>query len=257
MFSAPLGLAWYRGRASLRSRRGGLLAVVILVGLIGGLAMGSLAAARRTASSFSVFWQASNPSDLAGISGVLNPLVGSNAGYNAATIATLAHLPHVGHVESASGFDMLPLNADGTPFNAPNFYPPSAGNGLGSVDGLWFDQNRVTVTEGRMANPARANEFMLSAQGAQALGYHVGETVPIGIYTNDQTNLPGFGTSRVKPYRVLRETLTGIIVFGNSVVQDDVDMEGSSNNLFTPALTRQLLQCCVNYTESGVRVKGG
>jgi hypothetical protein len=36
-----------------------------------------------------------------------------------------------------------------------------------------------------------------------------------------------------------------------------VDAGSEPNNLFTPALTSQLLQCCVNYTETGIEVRGG
>jgi hypothetical protein len=43
---------------------GRLLSVVVLVGLTGGIAMGSLAAARRTQSSYSTFLASTNPSDL-------------------------------------------------------------------------------------------------------------------------------------------------------------------------------------------------
>ncbi len=253
-----LRLAWYLARATLRRRGPGLLWLTIVIALLGGLAMGSLAGARRTASSFDVFWAASNPSDLAGVTGVLDPLIGSTAGFDARTIARIGHLPHVAKAESAAGFDLLPLEANGvTPLHAPDFYTPSAGNGLGSVDGLWFDQDRVTVVQGRLANPHRADEFVMTAAGARSLGAHVGERVPFGIYTNAQTGQPGFGTSRVRPIRVLRALLTGIVVFDNAVVQDDADIQGSSNNLFTPALTTQLLRCCVNYTETAIRVTGG
>lgn len=246
----------YRARANLARQRAGLVALVLLLGLVGGLALGSLAAARRTASSFPVFWAAAHPSDLIGVTGLLNPLIGSTTGYDGPLLRTIAHLPHVDQVQSYSGIDFLPLRADGAPLDAPNFYPPAAGNGYGS-DGLYFDQDRVTVTAGRMADPTRANEFMMTAAGAQALGLHVGQTLPIGIYTNAQTNLPGFGTARVKPHRVLRETLVGIAVFPNSVVQDDVDVSGAPDNLFTPALTRQFLDCCANYTLTGLTVRGG
>ncbi len=51
--------------------------------------------------------------------------------------------------------------------------------------------------------------------------------------------------------------MVGIAVFNTTIVEDDVDASGAPNNLFTPALTRQLLKCCVNYSESGVRVQGG
>jgi hypothetical protein len=48
-------VAWYRFRVTLRRRRGGYLALALLIGLVGGIALGSAAAARRT-------WPCSRPS---------------------------------------------------------------------------------------------------------------------------------------------------------------------------------------------------
>lgn len=250
-------VAWYRFRGTFRRRWSDYLTIVLLVGLVGGLAMGSIAAARRTASSFTVFWASTNPSDLVGATAVLNPTIRIYSGYDATVVDKIAHLPHVAQVESQSGIDFLPLQANGRVLNAPNFSSPAAGNGYGSVDGLYFDQDKVTVIKGRMADPNRPNELMLSPEGASALGVHVGSVLPVGIYTNAQTQLPRFGTNAVKPIRVIDEKVVGIVVFNGSVIEDDVDASGEPNNLFTPALTRQLLHCCVNYSESGVRVSGG
>jgi hypothetical protein len=249
-------LASYRFRTTFRQRRGGLVALFLLVGLLGGLAMASVAGARRTASSFTTYWATTNPSDLVGETAVLNSTIGSY-GYDAALVAKIAGLPHVGQVESVSGIDFLPLQHNGAPLNAPNFAQPAAGNGSGSVNGLYLDQDKVTVTQGRMADPRRANELMLSAQGAAALGAHVGSVLPVGIYTNAQTVLPAFGTATVKPIRIIDEKVVGIFVFPTAVIEDAVDAPDQPNNLFTPALTRQLLGCCVNYTATGVRVRGG
>jgi hypothetical protein len=44
-------VAWYRFKSTIGRRRGDYLSVVVLVGLTGGIAMGSLATARRTQSS--------------------------------------------------------------------------------------------------------------------------------------------------------------------------------------------------------------
>ena len=241
----------------LRQRRSGYLAIIVLVGLLGGLALGSIAAACRTASSFSVFWASTNPSSLVGATGVLNPTIGLDTGYNATLVKAIRHLHYVTQVESQSGIDFLPLQPNGLPLNDPNFYTPAAGNGYGSVDGLYFDQDKVTVIKGRMASENRPDELMLSPSGAAGLGLHVGSVLPVGIYTNKQTEMPGFGTAAIKPIRIIDEHVVGIALWNGSIIEDDVDQSGEPNNLFTPALTDQLLRCCVNYTETGIRVAGG
>jgi hypothetical protein len=48
----------------LRPSVGGYLSLVLLIGLVGGLAMGAVAAARRTQSSYSSFLASTNPSDV-------------------------------------------------------------------------------------------------------------------------------------------------------------------------------------------------
>jgi hypothetical protein len=57
-------VAWYRFRATFGRRWPGYLAIVLLIGLIGGTAMASIAAARRTQASFATFLASTNPSDL-------------------------------------------------------------------------------------------------------------------------------------------------------------------------------------------------
>ena len=41
----------------------------------------------------------------------------------------------------------------------------------------------------------------MTAIAAQLLGFHVGQVIPYGIYTQDQKSQPGFGTPKVPPYR--------------------------------------------------------
>lgn len=62
--SQVLRVAWYRLGATFAHRRGGYLSVVLLIGLIGGIAMASIEAGRRTQSSYPTFLASTNPSDL-------------------------------------------------------------------------------------------------------------------------------------------------------------------------------------------------
>ena len=128
----------------------------------------------------------------------------------------------------------MPLKPDG----APNFTAPL--NPVGSVDGLYFDEDRATPVVGRMANPNRADEFVTTALGAHLLGLHVGAVVPMGVYTPTQFNSPGFGTPRVAPERRIGMRLVGIVVFNNEVIEDDTDRL-PTDFLITPALTSTLI----------------
>ena len=106
-----------------------------------------------------------------------------------------------------------------------------------------------------MADPRNPHEFVMNSIAAQGLGLHVGQVVPFGIYTDAQTELPGFGTASVPPHRTIDAKLVGIVIDPTIVAQDDVDT-GTSLQIFTPALTQQLLSCCVTYTITGVKVHG-
>ena len=59
-----LRVTWYRFRATFSRQWSGYLSIVVLVGLVGGLAMGTIAGARRTQSSYPTFLASTNPSDL-------------------------------------------------------------------------------------------------------------------------------------------------------------------------------------------------
>jgi hypothetical protein len=59
-----LTVAWYRFGATFRQRWTVYLTVVLLVALVGGIAMGSIAGARRTQSAFPTYLATSQASDL-------------------------------------------------------------------------------------------------------------------------------------------------------------------------------------------------
>ncbi len=246
--------SWYRLHATFRREWGSYLTIALLLGLLGGLAMGSLAAARRTQSSYSALLESTNPSQIAVATAIANPALGNGQGYDPAIVREIAQLPDVTAVASAVGMNAEPLSSAGTPISTST-YPVQAGTSQGSVGGEYFRADRLAIKAGRAADPARVDEFVTSPTVAAAFGFYVGEILPMGFYTNSQTYLPGFGTPTVKPYRRINMRLVGIGLPVTEIVTDDVDT-GGALGYFTPALTHQLLGCCVNYTETAIRVAG-
>jgi hypothetical protein len=99
-----LGVAWYRFRATFARRGGSYLALVLLIGLVGGVGMGAIAAARRTQSSFSTFLASTNPPDLTvTIYGANANNAGSNPSHSPRLTREIARLPYVRAVHVAVG----------------------------------------------------------------------------------------------------------------------------------------------------------
>ena len=253
MNGRALRVARYRFRATFGRRWSAYLTLVLLIGLIGGVAMGALAAARRTESSFPTFLASTNPSDLSLGTALLDPALGYTNGYDAALVRTISGLPHVRRAESFSDVYSTPLAPDGEPTKAAQTINM---NVEGSVDGLYFNQDRVTVVQGRMADPKRADEIVMTVGAASQLGLHVGQTAPWGTYANSQFSTAGTGPP---PKPALHENLTlvGTVVLNNAVVQDDVDANSSVTVIFTPALTRRLVNCCSNFAFTYLQLDHG
>ena len=255
MSRSSLAVAWYCFRVGFRARRRAYGAIALLLGAVGGLALASVAGARRTQSSYSTLLADANTSQVEALTGLINPLIGSILGYNAPLVDRIARLPHVTRVASQVGLNVLPISASDQPLNVPTF-TPSAGNGLGSVGGENFTIDRLSVVQGRLADPRRSAEIDVSNQVAPLVGWHVGQRIRIGAYTNDQTNLADFGTAKVKPIRILTVTVVGIVMEPHQIIEDDVD-NSQSLAFFTPAFTAGLLKCCANYAETSIQVSPG
>jgi hypothetical protein len=244
--------AWYRLTVTLRRGWAGYLGLVLIIGLTGGVALGAAAAARRTESSFPVFLASTNPSDL-------------TVQYSQATAPAglppfarvVAGLPLVRHAESAVEPVADVLGPGGAPLPASIAASLTVAS-VASVDGLYFDQDRVGVLAGRMANPASRDEVMMNARAASLLGLRVGEQVPIGFYTDAQAGSPGYGTARVRPVARIEARITGLVEFSNELVQDDADRP-QGDLLFTPALTKTLLAAGTSggITWYGLKLDGG
>jgi hypothetical protein len=197
---------------------------VLLIGLIGGVAMASVAAGRRTQSSYTTFVRSTNPTDL-----TMSVYGQGESPYSARLTKTIERLPNVRHVDSWVGVGALPLKPDGAPLIDSPLNP------VGSL-GLYFDDDRATAVEGRMARADRVDEFVTTALGARILHIHVGSVVPTGVYSLAQLSERGFGTPAVAPRRTIQMKLVGIVELNNEVVEDVVDQR-PTDVVYTPALT--------------------
>ena len=138
------------------------------------------------------------------------------------------------HVESAAIINVAKLLPDGRPD------PASVGTSVapyGSVDGLFFDQDRVIVRHGRMADPRRVDEVMMDARTAQSLGVKVGDVIPVGAISNEQANAPDFDLATVQPLVRANVKLVAIVEDEHSVVEDDADRAFSGQEAYSGSVS--------------------
>jgi MacB-like periplasmic core domain/FtsX-like permease family len=247
--------AWYRLRSTFRSELSYFLSVILLVGGVGGLALGALEAARSTESSFSDFVASSRVPQLFVFDGVINPGIGLDSAYNPALLRTLSHLPDVERVESTVELNMGPVNSRGVPLPET----ASAPTAEATAGGLDINEDPLAITDGRMVDPRKADEVVLDAASAKAFGYHVGEKIPVGWATNGQTTSGNFNPNEPLPvHQRALVTLVGITSGqATTLFQDQDNANGQSIMLFTPALTNKLLACCSNDMVSALTLQGG
>jgi hypothetical protein len=230
MKSHTFDFAWYRFRATFARRWTSYLSVILLIGLTGGLAMASVAAARRTQSSYPTYLKSTNPSTLTlAVFGVTN---GGQAGSSIAD--QILRLRDVADVHSVSSGAVVPLNAAG----APRLETVNDVNTVGSRDGYLTKVDRLTVLQGHLANPKSLNQVEVTPGAARIWGVRVGDTIPIGFYAPRQQNLPGFGTPKVQPVFLLHAKVTAIVAMNSEIVQDDVD-RAYGFAFVTPAMTKK------------------
>jgi putative ABC transport system permease protein len=234
-----LGFAWYRFLTTFRRRWSGYLALAVLIGLVGGLAMGSVIAARRTGSSYPKFLASTNPSDL-----VVQPFTAP--AYSPGFVRRLARLPHVAGAAVAVPLTAATLTPSGRPGTVLLAHVQLAAT-VGGPDGLYSGQDRVTITAGRRPDPARADEVVATQGAAAELHLHIGSRLPVGLIGGNSGN----------PRGRVDLTVVGIGVLNTQVLQDSVDAGRTGFLLGTPALAREFAACCASGMNVGLRLDGG
>ena len=255
MGTLTAGLVWeasYRFRACFRSRWGGYLALLLLIGVVGGVAMAAVAGARRTQSSFPVYLASTNPGDVQAFT-EFDPITGT--GYSPGVDRAIARVRYVRRAVDVIGFDgtlrtLGPARLGGVPGEAPPSFE-------GSPDGEYFTQDRVSVVQGRMADPSRSNEMVMSAGAAAETGLRIGSVLRLAFFTTAQVNSAFAGHQAGKPHLKLRLKLVGIVKDAAQVIEDDDAALGNQLTVITPALTRRLESCCAYYSYVSLQLDGG
>jgi hypothetical protein len=236
-----------RGRGATKH-----LSLVVLVALLGGLAIASVAGARRTDSSFPTYLASTNPSTV----GVFTRYVtlGLPTGYDPKVAREVARLPLVERSTTSIVFDAN-INLDGVkgirPHAAPGESPPTF---IGSLNGEFTSVDRVTIIRGRMFHNDATDEAVINVQTAQETGTHVGSVVSLPFFTDAQIVSSNNDT---KPSRIVTVKVVGEFVASRNVVESDIDSLGASAVIFSPALTRELSLHYATGTETYLQVRGG
>lgn len=240
----------YRLRSIVRQRWPDYVLLALLIGLVGGVAMGSTVAGRRTQSAYASFLSHDDASTLTmSTYGVFGGVSANN--FSPRLEQRIRRLPQVAQVQAWIATYVVPIAPDGAPI-------PAGLSGVvvsGPVDGVFFQEDRVTVLKGRMADPADPHEFMASVDSARLLGIHLGQTVEMGAFDPASQAAPGFGTPAVQPDTRLAMRLVGIVQFNSAVVEDDADRI-PTNLVLTPALARTQ-ENAANGSWFAIRLKPG
>jgi hypothetical protein len=236
-----MAFAAYWFRMSVRHRWRGLFGIAILLGIIGGLSLVTLAGARRTQSAYPRFLRSTNPSTMAVDAGGLNP-------DSIKLLDRTAHLPQVAAAHAYVAFYVAPMNGDLPDLERSNF------EALGSQDGRYFVQDRFTPTSGRLPDPTKAGEIAMNEEAAHRFGFHVGDRFDMGTFSNEQVTDPDFFSHPSAPQLRIPSTIVGIGLFVEEVVQDDTDR--SPLVLLTPAYTAKAAKW-QTYAWQGLVLRGG
>jgi hypothetical protein len=212
------------------------VALALLTGLLGGVALGAVAGARRTASAYGRYLEAINASDVfVNVAGALPGLPPLKP------ITLVSSLPGVAAHATYIGLYGLPVVHGQVD---DSFLTDSVN---GSLDGEYFSQDRVTVLAGRLPPQASTTTVIITPAIAKAFGTGVGGTVSYQFQSVNAQGQPS-GKPFTRSYRV-----AAIVQVPPALVDDSDDEEGS---IFPPGATRQLLPEYY-YAWIGLRLAGG
>ena len=223
-------------RSALRGTWRQATALALIAGLLGGVALGAIAGARRTASAYSRYLTSINASDaFVNVPGLLPGMSATQP------ITLISSLPGVVSHAAYLGLNGLPVVHGQVD---DNFLDNSVN---GSLDGEYFSQDRATVLSGQLPPEGSTSTVLLTQGIAKRFGAAVGSTVS---YKFQPVNLQGQPTAPpfTRSYRV------AAIVEVPPALADESDI--SEGTILPPGATRQLLSAYY-YAWIGLRLAAG
>lgn len=193
-------------RASLRRRRGALVGLALALALGLGVAVASLEASVRTDRAYPAYLARSEVAEL-----VVNPSLSTDRAEE-----IIASTPGVKRYVSDS---LLTATADRGEPRAQSEIDLGATQVRLSTDGRYVTQDRPVVTEGRMVNGGA--EAFVNVEMAEALGIHVGDTLPLAFWPNAYPRADGPEEGALlEPFGRTEARVVGIGVFSDEVLAD-------------------------------------
>jgi hypothetical protein len=224
--------ALYYWRATRWRSRRSVLVVALICGLLGMVALGALAGARRTDTAYGRYLHAINSSDVfVNVPGPVLPV-----------IRQVERLPGVASAAATVGLNANPV-VNGEVNDA------WLTNGLtGSLDGDGFRQDRLTVLAGRLPRPGATGEIALTAGQARFFHTGVGGHVTYAFYRqNLKTNVQ-------VPARRSTFVVTAIVVIPPALGDQFDDVNGA---VLPPAATARYLNGEFAFGWVGLRLTAG
>jgi hypothetical protein len=225
---------WWRAAAQRSWRQALLLA--LLGGLLGAVALGAVAGARRTDTAYGRYLATSRISDVfVNVNGILpgTPVL--------RPISLISSLPGVvSHVAYIGVFAFPVVHG-----RLDHSFLTDGINA--SLDGEWFTQDRMTVLAGRLPRLDSTNEIVLTPLTAKMFGTRVGGHVTYAYHRVNEEGLP-VGRQFTRTYRVaaIADVPPGLV--------DESDQ--AQGGILPPGATRQVL-ASYTYAWVGLRLAHG
>ena len=216
-----MSVAFACWRSALRGSWRQTTVLALLIGILGAVALGALAGARRTGTAYGRYLAAINASDVfVNVPGVLPGMPATRP------ITLISALPGVVAHATYIGLTGYPV-VHGKPDDA--FVTDSVN---GSLDGEYFSQDRATALAGALPSADSTTTVVLTPAIARMFGTGVGGTVR---YEFTPMNAQGQPTGQpfTRSYRV-----AAIATIPPALVDQSDEVEGS---VLPPGATRQLL----------------